>query len=50
MKMKDGEAFLGTSWIDLICKNQLQSWVKGGRPGFSSPQGDEQDIFPSLRK
>lgn len=50
MKMKDGEAFLGTPWIDLICKNQLQSWVKGGRLGFSSLWGDEHDVFPSLRK
>lgn len=50
MKIKDGGAFLGTSWIDIICKSQLQSWVKDGRLGFSSLWGDEHDVFPSLCK
>ena len=44
-KMKGGEAVSGTSWIDLVCKNQLKFWVKDGRPGFSSHRGHERDAF-----
>lgn len=48
--MKGGEAASGTSWIDLIHKNQLWSWIQKGCSRCSSHWGNEHDVPPPLHR